>query len=112
MLQVTVPPNSLAVHGAALNNANTVVDYPREQQQQQQQQPIHNKATQPKKYKRCSEEMLLLHNKGLVKVKVPKGLRAGDRFKVRIPDGRTVNAVVPEGNVSEFHLKLLIDATL
>jgi len=92
----------VGVHGAALNNA-WCCGFLREQQQQQ---PIHNKATQPKKYKRCSEEMLLLHNKGLVKLKVPKGLVAGDRFKVRIPDGRTVNAVVPQGNVSEFHLKV------
>jgi hypothetical protein len=74
--------------------------HPRPSKQQAAQQQL------PKTYKRCSEEMLLLHNKGLVKVKVPKGLKAGDRFKLSIPDGRTINAVVPPGNVSEFHLKV------
>lgn len=58
------------------------------------------------KYKRCSEEMLLLHNKGLVKIKVPPNLSAGDRMRVQIPDGRMINATIPAGNVSEFHVKV------
>eukprot|EP00588_Corethron_pennatum_P006418 CAMPEP_0194287672 /NCGR_PEP_ID=MMETSP0169-20130528/35265_1 /TAXON_ID=218684 /ORGANISM="Corethron pennatum, Strain L29A3" /LENGTH=164 /DNA_ID=CAMNT_0039034445 /DNA_START=206 /DNA_END=700 /DNA_ORIENTATION=+ len=61
---------------------------------------------QPRKYKRCSEEMLLLHKKGIVKIKVPPGHRAGDKFKVRIPDGRNIDVVVPPGNVSEFQIKV------
>jgi hypothetical protein len=69
-----------------------------------QQQPQGKK----KKYKRCSEEMLLLHNKGLVKIKVPPNLQAGDKMRVQIPDGRTINAVVPPGkSPSEyFHVKV------
>jgi hypothetical protein len=89
-------PPPIAAQGVAISNNNG-------QPQQHQQTPTHNT---PKKYKRCSEEMLLLHNEGLVKVKVPKGCRAGDSFRVRIPDGRTVDAVVPQGNVTEFHLKV------
>jgi hypothetical protein len=78
----------------------------RQQQQQQQQQP--QPQGKKKKYKRCSEEMLLLHNKGLVKIKVPPNLQAGDKMRVQIPDGRTINAVVPPGkNPSEyFHVKV------
>lgn len=59
-----------------------------------------------KKYKRCSEEMLLLHNKGLVKIKVPPNLKTGDRMKVQIPDGRVIHAVVPPGNMAEFYVKV------
>lgn len=68
--------------------------------------PIPNAKPGTKKYKRCSEEMLLLHNKGLVKVRVPPNLKPGDKMRVQIPDGRMINTVIPPGNVSEFHVKV------
>ena len=68
--------------------------------------PARPKHQGTKKYKRCSEEMLLLHNKGLVKIKVPPNLKTGDRMKVQIPDGRVIHAVVPPGNMSEFYVKV------
>lgn len=61
---------------------------------------------QGKAYKRCSEESLMLHNKGLVKIKVPPGRTSGDRFRVQIPDGRTIDVVVPAGIIDEFHVKV------
>ena len=68
--------------------------------------PARPKHQGTKKYKRCSEEMLLLHNKGLVKIKVPPNLKTGDRMKVQIADGRVINVVVPPGNMSEFYVKV------
>jgi hypothetical protein len=61
---------------------------------------------QGKKFKLCSEDMLLLHNKGLVKIKVPPGRTAGDRIRVKIPDGRSFDVVVPAGITDEFYLKV------
>lgn len=68
--------------------------------------PNRNPKQGTKKYKRCSEEMLLLHNKGLVKVRVPPNLKPGDKMRVQIPDGRMIDTVVPPGNLSEFHVKV------
>ncbi len=50
--------------------------------------------------------MLLLDKKSLVKSTVPSNLEEGDCMRVQIPDGRTINAVIPPGNVSEFHVKV------
>lgn len=50
--------------------------------------------------------MLLLHNKGLVKVRVPPNLKPGDKMRVQIPDGRMIDTVVPPGNLSEYHVKV------
>mmetsp|Transcript_16535 Transcript_16535/g.21641 ORF Transcript_16535/g.21641 Transcript_16535/m.21641 type:complete len:97 (+) Transcript_16535:162-452(+) len=63
------------------------------QQQQQQQQ-------------RSDSEEIMLRKKGLVKLKVPKGLKAGDQFQVRIPDGRTISVVVPPNVTDYFHVKV------
>mmetsp|Transcript_14461 Transcript_14461/g.23930 ORF Transcript_14461/g.23930 Transcript_14461/m.23930 type:complete len:226 (-) Transcript_14461:146-823(-) len=82
------------------NNNNQQYRPPAQHQQQPQKQQG------KKKYKRCSEEMLMLHNKGLVKIKVPPNLKAGDKMRVQIPDGRMINATVPPGNVSDFHVKV------
>jgi hypothetical protein len=68
--------------------------------------PNRNAKHETKKHKRCSEEMLLLHNKGLVKVRVPPNLKPGDKMRVQIPDGRIIDTVVPPGNLSEFHVKV------
>jgi len=40
----------------------------------------------------------------LLKIKVPKGKRKGDRFKVRMADGQTIEATVPNNNITEFYL--------
>merc|ERR1712238_153869 len=40
----------------------------------------------------------------LLKIKVPKGKRQGDRFKVRLDDGQTIEATVPNNNIKEFYL--------
>lgn len=65
------------------------------QQQQQQQQP-----------QRSDSEESMLRQKGLVKLRVPKGLQAGDQFKVRIPDGRTITVVVPPNVTDYFQVKV------
>jgi hypothetical protein len=39
-------------------------------------------------------------------VKVPRGATPGTKFRVKVPDGRTVDATVPPGNVQEFYLRL------
>jgi len=53
------------------------------------------------------EEVQQLYNeKGLVKVIVPTGKSKGDKFRVRIFDGRTVDAVVPEDGIREFYMKV------
>jgi hypothetical protein len=68
---------------------------PPQQQQQQQQQ-------------RSDSEEIMLRQKGLIKLRVPKGLQAGDRFQVRIPDGRTITVVVPPNidATDYFHVKV------
>ena len=54
-----------------------------------------------------SKEVQQLYNdKGLVKVIVPQGMSKGDKFRVRIFDGRTIDAVVPEDGISEFYMKV------
>ena len=58
------------------------------QQQQQQQSPPPPPQPQPK----------------VQKIKVPSGKRKGDKFKVRLPDGRTIDATVPANGVKEFYL--------
>lgn len=68
-------------------------------------QPPNNNG-QKKKYKRCSEEMLLLHKKGLVKIRVPPNLKAGDKMRVQIPDGRMMNVTIPPGPPAEFQVKV------
>jgi hypothetical protein len=91
------PPPAIVVQGVSVNSSvsSGVVgnDQQRLQSQQQQKQ---------------QEARILLHQKGLVKIKIPLGLKGGDQFRVRIADGRTVTAVVPRGKVSgeEFHLKV------
>jgi hypothetical protein len=42
----------------------------------------------------------------VVLIKVPRGATTGTKFRVRVPDGRTVDATVPPGNVQEFYLRL------
>merc|ERR1719148_471773 len=42
----------------------------------------------------------------LLKIKVPKGKRKGDRFKVRLDDGQTIEATVPNNNLKEFYLDM------
>jgi hypothetical protein len=42
----------------------------------------------------------------VVLIKVPRGASPGTKFRVRVPDGRTVDATVPPGNVQEFYLRL------
>lgn len=101
-------PATPAVNNNALVQSSAVGQS--KYQQQMQTRPPNQPQKQPqgerKKYKRCSPEMILLGEKGLVNVKVPKGLMAGDKFRLVIPDGRTVNAVVPKGNVREFQMKV------
>merc|ERR1712238_325750 len=63
------------------------------QQQQQQQQQV----VQPPS--------------SLLKIKVPKGKRKGDRFKVRLQDGQTIEATVPNNNIKEFYLDVSKTAT-
>jgi len=54
-----------------------------------------------------SREVQQLYNdKGLIKVIVPPGKSKGDKFRVRIFDGRTIDAVVPEDGISEFYMKV------
>ena len=54
-----------------------------------------------------SKEIQQLYNdKGLVKVIVPLGKRKGDKFRVKIFDGRTVDTVVPEDGISDFYMKV------
>ena len=48
----------------------------------------------------------LYNEKGLVKVIVPQGKNKGDKFRVRIFDGRTLDAVVPEDGIREFYIKV------
>lgn len=42
----------------------------------------------------------------LVLIKVPAGAGPGEKIRVRVPDGRTVEATVPPGNLTEFYLRL------
>jgi hypothetical protein len=42
----------------------------------------------------------------VILIKVPPGATPGTKFRVRVPDGRTVDATVPPGNVQEFYLRL------
>jgi hypothetical protein len=42
----------------------------------------------------------------LVLIKVPPGVAPGTKIRVKVPDGRTVDATVPVGNVQEFYLRL------
>eukprot|EP00545_Synedropsis_sp_CCMP1620_P005488 CAMPEP_0119009424 /NCGR_PEP_ID=MMETSP1176-20130426/4353_1 /TAXON_ID=265551 /ORGANISM="Synedropsis recta cf, Strain CCMP1620" /LENGTH=245 /DNA_ID=CAMNT_0006961937 /DNA_START=51 /DNA_END=788 /DNA_ORIENTATION=- len=44
-------------------------------------------------------------NRDLVLVTVPESSLAGDRIRVRLPDQRVVEAVVPEGNVKQFYVQ-------
>ena len=37
---------------------------------------------------------------------VPLGKKKGDKFRVRIFDGRTIDAVVPEDGISSFYMKV------
>ena len=54
-----------------------------------------------------SREVQQLYNdKGLIKVIVPQGKRKGDKFRVRIFDGRTIDAVVPQDGISAFYMKV------
>ena len=54
-----------------------------------------------------SKEVQELYNeKGLVKVIVPPGKKKGDKFRVRLFDGRTIDAVVPEDEIAEFYMKV------
>lgn len=46
-----------------------------------------------------------MNEDGLILVRVPPGSSPGDKIRVRLPDQRLVDAVVPPGNVSEFYLK-------
>ena len=58
-------------------------------------------------HRQSSKEIQQLYNdKGLVKVRVPLGKRKGDKFRVRIFDGRTIDAVVPEDGISDFYMKV------
>ena len=86
------PPN-------VVSNTNYI---PPEQQddieQQQQQKGIDQS--------KLEEIQKLYNEKGLVKVKVPPGKSKGDKFRVRIFDGRSITATVPTNDVSEFYLKV------
>jgi hypothetical protein len=42
----------------------------------------------------------------VVLIKVPRGAAPGFKFRVKVPDGRTVDATVPPGYVQEFYLRL------
>jgi hypothetical protein len=42
----------------------------------------------------------------LVLIKVPIGAAPGTKIRVRVPDGRTIDATVPAGNLSEVYLRL------
>mmetsp|Transcript_37392 Transcript_37392/g.41827 ORF Transcript_37392/g.41827 Transcript_37392/m.41827 type:complete len:104 (+) Transcript_37392:133-444(+) len=45
----------------------------------------------------------------LLKIKVPKGKRKGDRFKVRLEDGRIIEATVPNNTIKEFYLDVNVN---
>ena len=45
-------------------------------------------------------------NTNLELIQVPQGSKPGDRIHVQIPDGRTIEALVPQGNVPEFYVRL------
>jgi hypothetical protein len=42
----------------------------------------------------------------VVLIKVPRGAAPGTKFRVKVPDGRTIDATVPPGYVQEFYLRL------
>jgi hypothetical protein len=98
-VQVQAPP-AVIVQGvdvptdAVLNNHGFASGFGNQHQQTQQhsQQPHSHSQQHPSN---SDSEEIMLRNKGLVQLVVPKGLQAGDKFKVRIPDGRTITVVVP-----------------
>jgi len=47
--------------------------------------------------RRSPDDMLLLNKRGLVPVTVPIYGRPGDKIRVRCPDGRTIDAIIPVG---------------
>ena len=82
--------------------SNTKNYIPPDQQDDIEQRQQQNGMDQSKQ-----EEIQKLYNeKGLVKVKVPPGKSKGDKFRVRIFDGRSITVTVPTNGVSEFYLKV------
>jgi hypothetical protein len=94
------PPPAVVVQGVSVNSSMTSGVAGKDRQHLQSQQKQQQQKQQ--------EARMLLHQKGLVKIKIPRGLKGGDQFRVRIADGRTVTVVVPRGKVSgeEFQLKV------
>ena len=85
---VRCPP--LVAVAVAVAVAPTYPSNARQQNQQQQQQQNQQQQQQSAKVQ---------------KIKVPPGKRRkGDKFKVRLPDGRTIDATVPSNNCKEFYL--------
>merc|ERR1712194_831087 len=66
--------------------------------QQQHQQRQHQEQEQEQ------QQQVVQPPSSLLKIKVPKGKRQGDRFKVRLDDGQTIAATVPNNNLKEFYL--------
>jgi hypothetical protein len=67
------------------------------------QQPSSELELQDRRNTRATPET---SDPNIVLIKAPRGATPGTKFRVRIPDGRTVDATVPPGNVQEFYLRL------
>merc|ERR1719148_544870 len=78
------------------NNSNSRSSQEQTHQQQHQQRQHQEQHQQ--------QQQVVQPPSSLLKIKVPKGKRKGDRFKVRLDDGQTIEATVPNNNIKEFYL--------
>jgi len=86
------------------NNSNSRSSQGQTHQQQHQQR-------QHQEQEQEQQQQVVQPPSSLLKIKVPKGKRQGDRFKVRLDDGQTIEATVPNNNLKEFYLDVSGTAT-
>lgn len=101
--QIRVPshPSSLSISSSSMNSSNNNgSQQTRKQNQQQSQQQKQNQSASS-----SSPSPSPSSSSSILKIKVPKGkTRKGDKFKVRLDNGRIIEATVPTNNITEFYL--------
>merc|ERR1719157_297742 len=88
-----------------MKNGKMMMDNSSNSNTRSQQERTHNHQHQHQHQQQQQQQQQVVQPpSSLLKIKVPKGKRKGDRFKVRLDDGQTIEATVPNNNIKEFYL--------
>ena len=82
------------------------IDAPQQQSQIQPQLQIPPSQMQPEVQQQQQQQWYNGSYDNQVLVHVPPGVAAGSKIRVKIPDGRIIEATVPQGEVTQFYVKV------